>query len=247
MSKTFARIHAILPRKGNKAFFCITALMTLFVFVGCVSTEYSLDLQDQPGEILQMLIINKNGNFVSEVDDPPEIISPEKIESKIQYLAEQYKITPGGWGPLELCIDVEQIPNNLHSTLYKWNNLCIQYKVPYILVIRRQNSDNSLAWTDVKSRTITVKKHCVKEITILPEKLQLCSPYKNDLHYDGFFPDTKKLLQYVKRDRYMNKYSYVIILTDPNASIQWKILHELAKFMNEQHLNYQVRWRLSNE
>ncbi|MBO5681660.1 MAG: hypothetical protein J6T08_08105, partial [Lentisphaeria bacterium] len=61
MSKTSARIHAILPRKGNKAFFCIAALMTLFVFVGCVSAEYSLDLQDQPGEILQMLTINKNG------------------------------------------------------------------------------------------------------------------------------------------------------------------------------------------
>ena len=245
MSKTSARIHAILPRKGNKAFFCITALMTLFVFVGCVSAEYSLDLQDQPGEILQMLTINKNGNFVSEVDDPPEIITPEKIESKIQYLAEQYKITPGGWGPLKLYIDVEQIPNNLHSTLYKWNNLCIQYKVPYILVIWRQNSDNSLPWTEVKSRTITVKKHCVKEITILPEKLQLCSPYGNNLHYDEFFRSAPELLLEIKKDRYMDKYSYRVILTNSNASIQWKILHELAKFMNNHHLNYQVLWRIT--
>ena len=155
-------------------------------------------------------------------------------------MAEQYKITPGGRGPVDVYINAEDIPRNLYYSLNRWDKLCIKHQVPYILSIVRQNSDNSLTWTDVKSRTITVKKHCVKEITILPEKLQLCSPYGNNLHYDEFFRSAPELLLEIKKDRYMDKYSYRVILTNSNESIQWKFLHELAKFMNNHHLNYQV-------
>ena len=222
----------------------LSALIALLTSCSCPQSV-TLTLRDQPGEILQVLLINKDGNFVSEVDDPPEVICINELEKKVKYLAEQYKITPGGWGPVDVYINAEDIPRNLYYSLNKWDKLCIKHQVPYILSIVRQNSDNSLTWTDVKSRPITARTHCVKEITIFPEKIQLRSPYGNNLHYDEFFRSAPELLLEIKKDRYMDKYSYRVILTNSNESIQWKFLHELAKFMNNHHLNYQVLWRIT--
>ena len=222
----------------------LSALIALLTSCSCPQSV-TLTLRDQPGEILQPLLINKDGNFVSEVDDPPEVICIKELEKKVKYLAEQYKITPGGWGPVDVYINAEDIPRNLYYSLNKWDKLCIKHQVPYILSIVRQNSDNSLTWTDVKSRPITARTHCVKEITIFPEKIQLRSPYGNNLHYDEFFRSAPELLLKIKKDRYMDKYSYRVILTNSNESIQWKFLHELAKFMNNHHLNYQVLWRIT--
>ena len=222
----------------------LSALIALLTSCSCPQSV-TLTLRDQPGEILQPLLINKDGNFVSEVDDPPEVICINELEKKVKYLAEQYKITPGGWGPVDVYINAEDIPRNLYYSLNKWDKLCIKHQVPYILSIVRQNSDNSLTWTDVKSRPITARTHCVKEITIFPEKIQLRSPYGNNLHYDEFFRSAPELLLEIKKDRYMDKYSYRVILTNSNESIQWKFLHELAKFMNNHHLNYQVLWRVT--
>ena len=222
----------------------LSALIALLTSCSCPQSV-TLTLRDQPGEILQVLLINKDGNFVSEVDDPPEVICINELEKEVKYLAEQYKITPGGWGPVDVYINAEDIPRNLYYSLNKWDKLCIKHQVPYILSIVRQNSDNSLAWIDVKSRPITARTHCVKEITIFPEKIQLRSPYGNNLHYDEFFRSAPELLLEIKKDRYMDKYSYRVILTNSNESIQWKFLHELAKFMNNHHLNYQVLWRIT--
>ena len=231
---------------STKTMICaaLSALIALLTSCSCPQSV-TLTLRDQPGEILQPLLINKDGNFVSEVDDPPEVICINELEKKIKYLAEQYKITPGGWGPVDVYINAEDIPRNLYYSLNKWDKLCIKHQVPYILKIVRQNSDNSLTWTDVKSRPITARTHCVKEITIFPEKIQLRSPYGNNLHYDEFFRSAPELLLEIKKDRYMDKYSYRVILTNSNESIQWKFLHELAKFMNNHHLNYQVLWRIT--
>ena len=231
---------------STKTMICaaLSALIALLTSCSCPQSV-TLTLRDQPGEILQPLLINKDGNFVSEVDDPPEVICINELEKKVKYLAEQYKITPGGWGPVDVYINAEDIPRNLYYSLNKWDKLCIKHQVPYILSIVRQNSDNSLTWTDVKSRPITARTHCVKEITIFPEKIQLRSPYGNNLHYDEFFRSAPELLLEIKKDRYMDKYSYRVILTNSNESIQWKFLHELAKFMNNHHLNYQVLWGIT--
>ena len=231
---------------STKTMICaaLSALIALLTSCSCPQSV-TLTLRDQPGEILQPLLINKDGNFVSEVDDPPEVICINELEKKVKYLAEQYKITPGGWGPVDVYINAEDIPRNLYYSLNKWDKLCIKHQVPYILHIVRQNRDNSLTWTDVKSRPITARTHCVKEITIFPEKIQLRSPYGNNLHYDEFFRSAPELLLKIKKDRYMDKYSYRVILTNSNESIQWKFLHELAKFMNNHHLNYQVLWRIT--
>ena len=231
---------------STKTMICaaLSALIALLTSCSCPQSV-TLTLRDQPGEILQPLLINKDGNFVSEVDDPPEVICINELEKKVKYLAEQYKITPGGWGPVDVYINAEDIPRNLYYSLNKWDKLCTKHQVPYILKIVRQNSDNSLTWTDVKSRPITARTHCVKEITIFSEKIQLRSPYGNNLHYDEFFRSAPELLLKIKKDRYMDKYSYRVILTNSNESIQWKFLHELAKFMNNHHLNYQVLWRVT--
>ena len=231
---------------STKTMICaaLSALIALLTSCSCPQSV-TLTLRDQPGEILQPLLINKDGNFVSEVDDPPEVICINELEKKVKYLAEQYKITPGGWGPVYVYINAEDIPRNLYYSLNRWDKLCIKHQVPYILSIVRQNSDNSLTWTDVKSRPITARTHCVKEITIFPEKIQLRSPYGNNLHYDEFFRSAPELLLEIKKDRYMDKYSYRVILTNSNESIQWKFLHELAKFMNNHHLNYQVLWGIT--
>ena len=231
---------------STKTMICaaLSALIALLTSCSCPQSV-TLTLRDQPGEILLPLQVNKDGNFVSAVDDPPEVICINELEKKVKYLAEQYKITPGRWGPVYVYINAEDIPRNLYYSLNRWDKLCIKHQVPYILSIVRQNSDNSLTWTDVKSRPITARTHCVKEITIFPEKIQLRSPYGNNLHYDEFFRSAPELLLEIKKDRYMDKYSYRVILTNSNESIQWKFLHELVKFMNNHHLNYQVLWRIT--
>ena len=231
---------------STKTMICaaLSALIALLTSCSCPQSV-TLTLRDQPGEILQPLLINKDGNFVSEVDDPPEVICIKELEKKVKYLAEHYKITPGGWGPVIVYINAEDIPRNLYYSLNKWDKLCIKHQVPYILKIVRQNRDNPWDVVGVKSRPITARTHCVKEITIFPEKIQLRSPYGNNLHYDEFFRSAPELLLEIKKDRYMDKYSYRVILTNSNESIQWKFLHELAKFMNNHHLNYQVLWGIT--
>lgn len=222
----------------------LSALIALLTSCSCPQSV-TLTLRDQPGEILLPLQVNKDGNFVSAVDDPPEVICINELEKKVKYLAEQYKITPGDWGPVDVYINAEDIPSNLYYSLNKWDKLCIKHQVPYILNIVRQNRDKPWDVVGVKSRPITARTHCVKEITIFPEKIQLRSPYGNNLHYDEFFRSAPELLLEIKKDRYMDKYSYRVILTNSNESIQWKFLHELAKFMNNHHLNYQVLWRIT--
>ena len=231
---------------STKTMICLalSALIALLTSCSCPQSV-TLTLRDQPGEILLPLQVNKDGNFVSAVDDPPEVICINELEKKVKYLAEQYKITPGGWGPVDVYINAEDIPRNLYYSLNKWDKLCIKHQVPYILNIVRQNRDKPWDVVGVKSRPITARTHCVKEITIFPEKIQLRSPYGNNLHYDEFFRCAPELLLEIKKDRYMDKYSYRVILTNSNESIQWKFLHELAKFMNNHHLNYQVLWRVT--
>ena len=231
---------------STKTMICaaLSALIALLTSCSCPQSV-TLTLRDQPGEILLPLQVNKEGNFVSAVDDPPEVICINELEKKVKYLAEQYKNTPGGWGPVDVYINAEDIPRNLYYSLNKWDKLCIKHQVPYILNIVRQNRDKPWDVVGVKSRPITARTHCVKEITIFSEKIQLRSPYGNNLHYDEFFRSAPELLLKIKKDRYMDKYSYRVILTNSNESIQWKFLHELAKFMNNHHLNYQVLWRIT--
>ena len=231
---------------STKTMICaaLSALIALLTSCSCPQSV-TLTLRDQPGEILLPLQVNKDGNFVSAVDDPPEVICIKELEKKVKYLAEHYKITPGGWGPVYVYINAEDIPRNFYYSLNKWDKLGIKHQVPYILEIVRQNRDKPWDVVGVKSRPITARTHCVKEITIFPEKIQLRSPYGNNLHYDEFFRCAPELLLEIKKDRYMDKYSYRVILTNSNESIQWKFLHELAKFMNNHHLNYQVLWRVT--
>ena len=37
----------------------------------------------------------------------------------------------------------------------------------------------------------------------------------------------------------MDKYVYSITMTDPNEKKQWRMMSDIAKFMNEHHLRYQ--------
>ena len=46
---------------------------------------------------------------MSAVDDPPEVICINELEKKVKYLAERYKITPGGRGPVDVYINAEDI------------------------------------------------------------------------------------------------------------------------------------------
>ena len=56
---------------------------------------------------------------MSAVDDPPEVICLNELEKKVKYLAEQYKITPGGRGPVGVYINAEDISR-------KWINILIE-------------------------------------------------------------------------------------------------------------------------
>ena len=83
---------------STKTMICLalSALIALLTSCSCPQSV-TLTLRDQPGEILLPLQVNKDGNFVSAVDDPPEVICINELEKKVKYLAEQYKITPAPW------------------------------------------------------------------------------------------------------------------------------------------------------
>ena len=104
---------------STKTMICLalSALIALLTSCSCPQSV-TLTLRDQPGEILLPLQVNKDGNFESAVDDPPEVFYINELEKKVKYLAEQYK-TPGGRGPVDVYINAEDISR-------KWINILIE-------------------------------------------------------------------------------------------------------------------------
>ena len=224
--------------------YCVMMLTLIFTSCSCIEETRSLAIADQPGEILDCLIINGNGDFESEDNFPPgSCVKINGLEDRIRHLSAQYKISPGGWGPVCLVVQIENIPPDLTGILSKWDELCRRCSVPYILELWDQTAGGRLQKIEIKSEKLTAPKKCVKEIAILPGKILLRSPYRDDLHWDTYCTTSQELLRETGASIYMDKYVYDITMTDPNEQMQWRILFDIAKFMNEHHLRYRFSFK----
>ena len=224
--------------------YCV--MMLVLIFTSCSSTgeTRSLAISDQPGEILDCLVINGNGDFESENNFPPGSgVKINELETRIRHLSEQYKISPGIWGPVCLVVQIENIPPDLTGILNRWDDLCMRCSVPYVLDLWARTADGSLKNIGVKSENLTAPQKCVKEITISPGKILLRSPYRDDLHWDSYCTTSQELLREIGASVYMDKYVYNITMTDPNEKKQWQILFDIAKFLNEHHLRYRFSFK----
>ena len=215
------------------------AIILMLIFASCYKDQETKSLVStiRPGEVLDCLIINENGDFNSENLFPmSSCININELENRIKYLSNQYKIS--FWGPVCLVVQIEKIPARLNNILDKWDALCGRYDVPYVFVLWHQTPSKELHQIEVRSELLAIKKECIKEIIILPNIIQLRS-YQNNLHWDSFCLTSQELLKEIKSSIYMSQYAYNITITNPNEQNQWRIMFDIAKFMNEHHLRYQ--------
>jgi len=115
----------------------ICVFVASFLLVSCINDGHivSLTINDQPGEILKLYTLTQQGVLFEEETDPPNYISLSKLDKEILYLSKQYNFTPGGWGPVELFIKIDHVPQNIKCVLNEWDKLCLRYSVPYILTL----------------------------------------------------------------------------------------------------------------
>lgn len=224
------------------------AVFLLMIVTSCTTIQYvnTLNSGDRPGEILCPYVIDKHGRgIVVDVEDPPRIIYLNGLEKEIKYCAEQYRRNPF-WGPVSLHIIIGEIPSNLDVLLFKWNKLCTQYNVPYLLSIGCQNNGNFVGWVDVKSKRLISKEQIIKEITISSDKLHLYYRYPNGKYEVCLFKSPDELLKNISSSLYMKKYAYKIILSFPNQPCQWAKLYKVLIFMNKNNLCYQIFYNSKN-